>query len=479
MSKLLYPSCPVLLVDDEPVWLRSLSLLLERKGGINHTVTCSDGRQVLEVLGERDYALVVLDYTMPHLAGSELLQRIVGQYPDLPVVMLTGRNQVDVAVECMKAGAFDFFTKTMEEERLVAGVQRAIRMQELELENRKLRDGYFAPELEAPAAFAELRTQSPQLLKLFRYAEAIAQSSQPVLITGESGVGKELLGQAFHRLSRPDAPWVPVNVAGLDESIFADTLFGHAKGAFTDADQARLGMIDKAAGGTLFLDEIGSLNLASQAKLLRVLQDGEYFPLGSDRPKKMTARVIVATNQDLPALIERDEFRRDLYFRLRTHHLHIPPLRERNGDLGPLLEHFLAEAAAELGKPVPTPPRELLPLLATYDFPGNVRELRAMVYDAVAMHRSHKLSMEAFKRAMGRSEELPVPVLGDTAAAAPVTELVFPGRLPTIRDTMRSLVEEAMRRASGNQGVAAEMLGISRPALNKRLKKLAEGDDED
>jgi len=479
MSKLLYPSCPVLLVDDEAAWLRSLSMLLERKGGINNTVTCSESRQALELLSRQEFSLVVLDYTMPQLSGSELLQQVVALYPSMPVVMLTGRNQVDVAVECMKHGAFDFFTKTMEDERLVAGVLRAIRMQELERENRKLRDSYFSPDLETPEAFAGIVTQSPTLQKLFRYAEAIAASSQPVLITGESGVGKELLGLAFHRLSRPESPWVPVNVAGLDESIFADTLFGHTKGAFTDADQARQGMIDKAAGGTLFLDEIGSLNLASQAKLLRVLQDGEFFPLGSDRPKKMTARIIVATNQDLPAMIERDEFRRDLFFRLRTHHLHIPPLRDRNGDLGLLLDHFLAEAAAEFGKPVPTPPRELLPLLATYDFPGNVRELRSMVFDAVAMHRSHKLSMEAFRRAMGRGEELSNPAPVETADEVGSGELVFPRKLPTIRDTMRTLIEEAMQRASGNQGVAAEMLGISRPALNKRLKKLAEGDDEE
>jgi len=477
MSATVYPACPILMVDDEPAWLRSMAIMLERLGGIGNVESCSDSREVMERLKKREYSLVLLDNIMPHRPGMELLPEIVESYPSLPVIMLTGVNQVDTAVTCIKNGAFDYFVKTSEDDRLVAGIQRALRMQEMAFENRKLRDGLMRGTLENPEAFGEIVTDNARMRSLLHYAEAIATSSQPVLVTGESGVGKELVAQAIHRVGRPKGPWVAVNIAGLDDSIFADTLFGHARGAYTDADQARPGLIDQARGGTLFLDEIGSLNLDSQAKLLRVLQDGEFYPLGSDRPKRMLARVVVATNEDLSDLQKQGKFRKDRFFRLRTHHLHIPPLRERNGDLNLLVEYFLAEAAAAFGKTKPTPPRELATLLATYDFPGNVRELRAMAYDAVAMHQGRKLSMEAFKRAMGIGFDGPTAELDDHGDSG--EPIRFGGQLPTLREASAALVEEAMRRAGGNQGIAAGMLGISRPALNKRLKKLQAGEEAD
>ncbi|RMF43009.1 MAG: sigma-54-dependent Fis family transcriptional regulator [Deltaproteobacteria bacterium] len=467
----LYPVCPILMVDDEPAWLRSMTIMLERLGGINNLVTCDDSLQVMELLSRRQYELVLLDYSMPNLTGVELLEQIAGEYPELPVVILTGHNQVETAVDCLKRGAVDYFVKTMEDRRLVAGVQRIIRMQEIARENRKLREGIIAGrQLEHPDAFAGIITQSNSIQSLFHYIEAIAPSPQPVLITGESGVGKELFARAVHQVSRPGGPWVPVNVAGLDENIFADTMFGHARGAFTDADRERPGMLEQARGGVLFLDEIGSLDINSQAKLLRVLQDGEYYPLGSDRPRRLQARVVAATNQNLAELQLQGEFRKDLYFRLRTHHLHIPALRERGDDLLLLADHFLADAARELGKVKPTPPRELARLLASYDFPGNVRELRAMAYDAVATHAGRVLSLEAFRRAMGLTASN-----GHGNGATVGEKLIFGEQLPTLAEAGRALVDEAMARAGGNQGVAAQMLGISRPALNKRLKKMEDG----
>jgi DNA-binding NtrC family response regulator len=224
-------------------------------------------------------------------------------------------------------------------------------------------------------------------------------------------------------------------------------------------------MIEEATDGTLFLDEIGDLSIPSQVKLLRLLQEGEYFPLGSDRPKRIKARVIVATHRDLSAREQAGGFRRDLYFRLRTHHVHIPALRERKGDIPLLLDHFLAQAAHSLGKKKPTPPKELPQLLVTYDFPGNVRELRALVYDAVSVHRDRILSMESFLKVAGRPEARPT-------ASVPVAANLFSGldRLPTFGEAAELLVAEAMQRAGGNQTIAARLLGISQPALSKRLK---------
>jgi len=281
-------------------------------------------------------------------------------------------------------------------------------------------------------------------------------------------VGKELVARAVHRLSDSRGQLVSVNVAGLDDNVFSDTLFGHLRGAFTGADQPRRGMIEEAAEGTLFLDEIGDLSIASQVKLLRLLQEGEYFPLGSDRPKRLTARIIVATHQNLSAKEAAGSFRRDLYYRLRTHRIQIPPLRDRLGDIPLLVEHFLHKAAQDLGKKKPTPPRELFQLLASYGFPGNVRELRAMIYDAVSVHRDRVLSLESFIRAIGST--------ADSGSGGDVRlpgESLFKGmeRLPTITDTVEQLIAEAMERADNNQTIAARLLGISQPALSKRLSR--------
>lgn len=280
-------------------------------------------------------------------------------------------------------------------------------------------------------------------------------------------MGKELIA---HRLSGCRGKLVTVNVAGLDDTVFADTLFGHVRGAYTGADQARRGMVEEAADGTLFLDEIGDLSIPSQVKLLRLLQEREYFPLGCDLPKRLKARVIVATHQNLSAKESAGGFRRDLYYRLRTHKVHIPPLRERRGDIPLLLDHFLAEAADALGKKKPTPPKGLAQFLATYSFPGNVRELKAMVYDAVSVHRERMLSMESFINAVESAQAEAGP-----STAPPPKQNPFHGfeELPTFSEAAAYLVQEALDRANGNQTLAARLLGISQPALSKRLKMQA------
>jgi DNA-binding NtrC family response regulator len=465
LNKLLTPRNPILLVDDEPSWLRSLSLTLERRAGLTNFLTCNDSREVLELVRSRPLSLVALDLTMPHLSGEQLLEKIVRDFPDLPVIILTGVDQVDTAVRCMKTGAFDYFAKTAEEDRLVSGIQRALRMQELIGENRQLRDKILRQDLQHHEIFEEIITRDPKMFALFKYLEAVAPGSEPILITGECGTGKELIARAAHELGRPGGPFVPVNVAGLDDLIFADTLFGHVRGAFTGADRMRPGLVEQAAGGTLFLDEIGDLSQASQVKLLRLLQEKEYLPLGSDRPKRAGIRVVAATNQDLAALQAGGRFRRDLYYRLCGHNVQLPPLKRRPGDLPLLLGHFLGEAAESLGKPLPTYPPELITLLETYGFPGNVRELRAMAFEAVSLHSGRMLSMAAFEKGMGLDRTKP-PVR--TVQPQPI---IFPEILPTIEETVDRLVEESMRRTKGNQTLASRYLGISRPALSKRLKK--------
>jgi len=468
MSATLYPSFSILLVDDEPDWLYSMGITLER-AGLTNIVTCDDSRKALEIMSENQVGLVLLDLTMPHLSGQELLDRIAEEHPEVTVIIISGLNQLETAVACMRAGAFDYYVKTSEEGRIVKGVKRAVREKELQQENRELRSRFLYDRLEHPEAFSAIVTGDKGMRSIFQYVEAVAGSSQPILVTGESGVGKELVVAALHRLSRRKGELVAVNVAGLDDTMVADTLFGHVRGAFTGAGEARNGMVEQAREGTLFLDEIGDLSLGSQVKLLRLLQEGEYYPVGSDRPRRITARVVVATHQDLAARQASGEFRKDLFYRLRAHHLHIPPLRMRKGDIPLLLDHFLSQASREFGKKKPTLPKELSVLLSTYDFPGNVRELKAMVYDAVSLHQGGVLSMEAFIRAIGGR---PAETVQEIAADPTGNPFYALERLPGFTEAIDLLVAEAVRRAEGNQSIAARLLGVSQPTLSKRLKHL-------
>jgi len=465
-----FPSNPILLVDDEAEMLRSYNLTL-RSNGISNVMLCQDPREVMVLLSKRKAEAILLDLSMPFISGDELLPMIAEEFPEIPVIIITGNNEVDTAVKCMKGGAFDYMVKPVEKNRLVSGVKRAIEMRELQYENLLLKDHILHGSLENPDAFSEIVTNNRSMRSIFQYVETIAKSPQPLLITGETGVGKELMAKAVHTLSLSNGKFVTVNVAGIDDNIFSDTLFGHIKGAFTGADGMRKGLVERASGGTLLLDEIGDLSADSQIKLLRLLQEREYHPLGSDLLQISDARIIVSTNHDLEALQESGRFRKDLYYRLLTHHLHIPPLRKRLDDLPLLMDHFLKKAAVSLGKKTPSPPEELITLLSNYHFPGNIRELETMIYDAVSSHKSKKMSMERFQ----------AHIKQERSASGAVPEQFVPGGdsgfscsepLPTLDQANKLLIVEAMKRSGNNQSMAARLLGISRQRLGRHLKGL-------
>jgi DNA-binding NtrC family response regulator len=462
--------CAVLLVDDDPQFLLSSGLTL-RAAGISPVVTIEDSRNVMAFLEEREAAVVVLDLSMPHLAGEDLLRRLKERYPELPVIVMTGHNEVDTAVGCMKAGAFDYLVKPVESARFVSSIRRAQEVSALREEVSSLKASFLSGQLRNEAAFSGIVTEDRKMLAAFQYVEVIAPSRYPVLLTGETGTGKELVAKVLHALSGCAGPLVPVNVAGLEDAMFSDTLFGHRKGAFTGADQPREGLVARAAGGTLFLDEIGDLGEPSQVKLLRLLEERKYYPLGADVPKESDARIVCATHHPLEKRVKEGKFRRDLYYRLSAHRVHLPPLRERKEDIPLLVEAFLDDAAKAEGKKKPTPPVELYTLLSTYDFPGNVRELRMMVSDAVLRHRGGVLSLESFRDAVGAVGP-PSPNAGASAGASDVSlpaPFVGLSRLPTLKEAEDQLVAEALARARNNQGIAASLLGITRQALNKRL----------
>jgi len=307
---------------------------------------------------------------------------------------------------------------------------------------------------------------------IFRYIEAIAPTTLPVLITGETGTGKELIARAVHNASGRKGDFVAVNVGGLDDTLFSDTLFGHEKGAFTGADTRRAGLIGKASGGTLFLDEIGELRPETQVKLLRLIEDHSYYPVGSDMLAVSDARIVVATNAVIDPNAAQSKLRKDLYFRLKSHHVHIPPLRKRKEDIPLLLEYFIEKAASELGKNIPTTPPELAILLNTYEFPGNVREVKGMVYDAISRHSAGILSMNSFKEHIFKNSSAQSSEEPDTSSQQQVCrKVLFSEALPTLKETEQQLVDEALKRSQGNQSIAAQMLGITRSALNKRLNR--------
>ncbi len=472
----LTPSHPILIVDDEEVWFHSFSLSL-RSAGLNNIITCNDAPLVADMLAKHAVSVMVLDLNMPHINGAEVLLKTVEEYPHIPVIIMSGLDQIDTAVNCIKQGAFDYFTKVTEEERLVAGVVRGIEMAKLRRENDSLKEHFLNDTLDSPEAFSHIITHNKRMRSLFQYMEAISTSCEPVLITGETGVGKELFAGAVHNLCRPTSDLVVVNVAGLDDTVFADTLFGHRKGAFTGADQARDGLIKTASKGSLFLDEIGDLTPSSQVKLLRLIQEREYFQLGSDIPRHTEARMIFATHHDLDALQKNGTFRTDLFFRLRTHHIHIPPLRDRIDDIPLLLDYFLAESCQKLQKDVPAYPKELLLLLATYAYPGNIRELQHMIFDAVSGHRSNILSMDRFKEYIHR-QNIPCKEIHHQEPAGQETVFSSLNALPSLKEASNILIQEALNRAGGNQAIAADMLGITRQALNWRLKKTKELQDQ-
>jgi len=463
----------ILIVDDETNILKASATIL-KMNGCKDVVTESDSRRVLEIMQAGGIAVVILDLFMPHVSGMELLPRLRELYPQVPVIIVTAAYEVERAVECIKTGAFDYLVKPVEHERLLITLQKALESSELTDQVASLRDHLVEDRLDNPAVFEEIVSGSRKMRSIFQYLEVIAKSPQPVLITGESGTGKELVTRAIHRLSCCKGDLVTVNLAGLDDTMFSDTLFGHKRGAFTGADQLRDGLIVKAAHGVILLDEIGDLGESSQIRLLRLIQEREFYPVGSDTPRRSEARIVCASNKDLKELVAQGRFRNDLYYRLNVHHVELPPLRNRKEDLPLLLEHFIGQAATTLGIATPAYPRELLDLLAVYHFPGNVRELQGIVFDAVARSKAGKLSQEPFRQVMS-SARTPTPPpqpssdAGDDPRLAQLEDIW--GHFPTLDEAENYLVDIAMRIAKGNQGTAATMLGLKRQTFNIRLKK--------
>ncbi|MBN2441333.1 MAG: sigma-54-dependent Fis family transcriptional regulator [Spirochaetales bacterium] len=465
------PTYPILVVDDDEEVLQSMDRLFFSRG-FNNYILCQDSRKVSSLLQKQKFSIVLLDLIMPYVAGQEILDYITNNYPQILIIVITASDDILTAVECMKAGAFDFLLKPISRDILLKVIKRALDIIELKRENKQLKDSVLSEELKFPEVFSHIITGNSVMKRIFHYMEAIAHSLEPVLITGEHGTGKELIVRTLHALSNREGELVVVDVAGLDDIMFTDTLFGHKKGAYTDAKTERRGLIARAQNGTLFLDEIGDMRLQSQSKLLRLIQEKEYYPLGSDIPVTSKARVILATNKNLPALIATEQFKQDLYYRLNTHCIHMPPLRERKEDIPLLIKHFVRKVAKEYGRKEPFITEKVISLLSHYDFPGNIRELESIIKDAIFKSEGTSLSFSAIETKLDKKFKTDTHQENSLNEIPDSDKIIFPAHLPTLKDVENELIKEVIKRNDGNIARAAKILGVTRQALSYRLKKI-------
>ncbi len=470
-----YPELPILVVDDEEHFLNSMKFTL-RLSKITNVECCGDSRQVMKLLEQNNFSLILLDLIMPNISGEELLPQILEEYPHLPVIVITAINEAPTIVNCMKNGAFDYLTKPIDNNRLINIINHALDCRNKAKENVLLMEALLSETLKNPGYFKNnIITKNLKMLGIFKLIETIAEFNTPVLITGETGTGKELIARAIHDIkeSKPKGKFIADNVAGWNEDLFTDTLYGHEKGAFTGANYKRQGLLEQAVDGTIFLDEIGDLIMPLQTKLLRLIQEKEYFTLGSDKPKKTNARFVLATNKDLNALKETGEFRKDLFFRLNTHHIKLPTLKERKEDIFPLANYFLEKASKKFNKKIPRLHEKLINLLSNYDFPGNIRELESMIDEAMSVHQSGVLSLDAFMkkiREQGREINFSDPKTGIEPNAVEEYYIIFGDSFPTFKKMKRIYTAEAMKRSNNKQTDAAKLADLTRSTFVRYLK---------
>ncbi|MBN2735769.1 MAG: sigma 54-interacting transcriptional regulator [Spirochaetales bacterium] len=469
----LYPPQPVLLVDDNPDILATYSQGLGEYG-FNHFILEQDSRNIDGLLAQnREISVCLLDLNMPHVSGLSLLKTIHEDYPHIPVIITSAMKNSETVVHCMKQGAFDYLEKPIDLSALAGSLRHCLKIQELKNEQGGLARSLVSnsPKLEA---FSKIKTRNPEMFKIFNLLNTMAPFDEPVLLLGESGTGKELLAEAIHSASSRQGKYVTMNIAGLDDQFFTDTLFGHKKGAFNEALKDREGLVKTAQDGTLFLDEIGDMSGESQVKLLRLLESGEYYPLGADKPDHSSARIIAATNADLQNKVEQGLFRNDLYNRLSVIEIIIPPLRQRPEDLALLLEFFMEQTCRKFGRKNQGYKPEVLGLLKNYSFPGNIRELKHMLVSAIGRHREHgPLGPGFFKEYLKKQPRQNI----NLQSAMAQENFYYSGAFPTLESMENILVKEALKRKK-HQKDAAELLGIDRFKLGRKLGKYGNKDKQ-
>jgi DNA-binding NtrC family response regulator len=449
------PRGSILLVDDEA---KIRSLLMKALTEEGHEVVATEsGREARRLLGERMFDVLLVDNLMPDMTGLDLIRDLAGAAleSDRPqVLMMTAHATVESAIAAMKLGALDYLQKPFEIDELIVVVERALEHQRLRTQHR-----YLLAERDEEFNHYGIVGRSRRMQEVIRTADLVAKSKSTVLVTGETGTGKELVARAIHaRSAERDRPMIKVNCAAIPETLLESELFGHVRGAFTGATANKKGRFALADGGTLFLDEIGTMSRALQAKLLRVLQEREFEPLGSERTQRVDVRVIAATNRDLRQMVAEDRFQEDLYYRLNVIPLAIPPLRERREDILVLIEHFVRKHAQRAGRHIDRIEEGVLTRLQAYDWPGNVRELENAIERAVVLAADSTITAEALL--------MPGAPVNTTQPGLPSLNL-----RQNIEWTERETVRRALDSSDGVKKDAAELMGISQRALSYYLSK--------
>ncbi|ASV76516.1 Response regulator of zinc sigma-54-dependent two-component system [Thermogutta terrifontis] len=448
------PKAALLLVDDDRHLLQAMANWLREQ---DYRVDTATGvQEALRELARRSYDVAVVDIRLGDGDGFDVLRFCRERYPEMPVILVTGYGSVDLAVEAIRAGAFDFLTKPLIDEELQVAIERALNQKRVVEENKNLKT-----QLDMRYGLDAIVGRDHRMLRVYDVIEAVADTKATVLITGESGTGKSLIARAIHRRSsRRDKPFVEVACGALPETLLESELFGHVAGAFTGATGDKIGKFKQADGGTIFLDEIGTASPALQVKLLRVLQDYQFEPVGGTETITVDVRVILATNEDLQKAVQEGRFRRDLYYRINVINIELPPLRERVSDIPLLAEHFLKRICEEMGRPLKTLSDEALAALQAYRWPGNVRELQNVLERAVLLGRKPVITLE----------DLPPDV-----AAALTPGLGPPEKAPlkqALQLPERQIILQMLEMHNWNRQATAKALGINRTTLYKKMKRL-------
>jgi len=466
------PLHPILLVDNNPdhsLWDIEKNL---KSSGYNHIEVCHKTPSVFERLASNQINVVLIYIRSYDRTNMDLFRSIVKDYPQLSMIAIVDRQDIPQGERCMQQGAFDYVIKPIEQNRMVNVIRHAIEAQELKRINQDLQKKLLNLPISNHQAFSSIITQNRKMFAIINYIESISQSSQAVLITGEAGTGKNTLANAIHKVCRNPYPVYTIESSTLDDYDFSEILFGHNLQSLSGYNGIQTGLVEKADNGSLIIKNIDQLTLTSQQKLLRLMKNNEYIPLGANQKNKSNVRIIATSSADLISLEKKGHFRKDLLYHLMHHHIQVPPLRERTEDIPLLINHFIEIAASKFQKKTPTPPKELFILVETYLFPNNVKELKNIVFDAVQQHKNGILSMQVFKDAISASmhqfKSSIFPGLKDST----VGMITFSKILPTLKQTSWLVIAEAMRRAKGNQSVASHLLGISQQALSKRLQNM-------
>ena len=444
----------ILLVDDEVDLLRGCHGFLTAEGYA--VVTAASGQEGLAQFDAEVPDVTVVDLKMPGMDGMAVLKRILARDPDAAVLVITGYGTIDKAIAALKAGASDFIQKPFELEALVIAIEQALKARRLKVENRALKQV-----LATRVRFENIIGKSAAMARVFDLMRKVSDLDAQVLITGESGTGKELVARGIHAHSaRREMPFLALNCGGMPESLVESELFGHVKGAFTDAKQDRTGLIEHAHGGTFFLDEIGELPMSLQVKFLRVLEDHQIRKVGSNREVEIDMRLICATNQDLKALIAKGAFREDLFYRINTIEIHLPPLRQRPEDIDLLAHHFLTHFAEAQAKAITGLSRDALSVLRAHSWPGNVRELMHVMEQVVALSDS----------AVIQRADLPESIVSAASHASVKAEGHLQARVAAYE---KQVIRDALEKYAGNITQTAKALGLTRSGLQKKITRLA------